>query len=559
MINHPNRKAKETKKATARAAPRAAPAPRTRAKPVSDHDRDYSALLVGAQSSFAHAVAGQAKVFTTDASGLWDAYLASFSTARERQIHNCHCCRRFIETYGGLVTIDDAGQSKTIMWDAAFPGYAEAFGEMKTLVNSARVTGVFLTKSATWGNPQTGDWQHLSVTPPAALVHRDRVLDPNQAAAAVRENFKTVSTALSEYGPKVLDEALRLLDADVLTRAEKFVGPVRWLRQLHDRPKGSKARDAVLWRAVAIAPEGFCHIKSSVLGPLLDDIVAGVPFADIQRKHAAKLHPLQYQRPQAAPAEGNVRAAEALVEKLGVAESLARRFARFDELPLQHALWVPPAARPTKDRPGVFGHLKTKQGFAAAPPSVDLPVITMTWDKFVRTVLGNAKRIEVLISHRGPFYALTTAANADAPGILKWDHDDERNPFAWYTYHTQGGSESSQWNLSAGSFVQVNAVTEFPNMWGSRPQPHLHVGALLILESCADTRTGQGNALFPECLRSELHGARSTIEAYSKRAAIGGRAEASACGYGIGKENARCELRVFVAGAWTRYSIDRWD
>lgn len=550
MINHPNRKASTARKAT----PRAAPA--SRSQP--DHDVDYEALLPGVRVSFERAVEGQTKLFTTDADGLWDAYLGAFKSAKQRQVHNCHCCRRFIETYGGLVAIDETGKTTPVMWwDAErTPGiYAEAFDEMNALVSSAKVTGVFLTKSKIWGNPQTGEWQHLSVVPPDALVHRDRVLDPNQAAAAIRENVKTVSTALAEYGARVLDEALRLLEADTLTRSEKFVAPVRWLRALHDLPKG-RARNSLLWRAVALAPEGFCHIKASVLGPLLDDIVAGVPFAEIKAKHAAKLHPLRYQRPQAAPAAGNVKAAEALVEKLGLAASLERRFARFDELPVQFAIWVPlaPAAQAARD--GVFRHLKTKQEGPGVRP-VDLPSMTMTWDKFARTVIPEAEQIEAMVPAHGSFYALVTAAHADAPPILKWDHDEERNPVSWYTYHR--GSPASQWGLAGGRLAKVRAITPFPSMWGSRPMPYLKPGAFLVLEGCADTRRGQGNALFPEMLKDDLHGIRSTVEAYSKSAELGGRSEASACGLGLQSDTARCELRALIRGAWNRYSIDRWD
>ncbi|MGR4927242.1 hypothetical protein ACIPUD_10575 [Bradyrhizobium sp. CAR08] len=550
--NHPNRSKNRTAVA-------ASTAPSRRQPPRTQRDADYDALLPHLSASFASMVGGEKRLFTTDADpqGLWDAYLGAFRTGAERQHHDCNCCRRFIQRFGGLVAVDEAGNNRPVMWWNAknTPGiYADAFTEMSILVSSAKVTGVFLTRDETWGWPQTGEWQHLAVVPPAALVHRGRVLDPYQAAAAVRENVKTVSTALAEYGPKVLDEALRLLEADAFTRSEKFVGPVRWLRALHDLPKG-RVRNNLLWRSVAMAPEGFCHIKSSVRGPLLDDIVAGVPFAEIKAKHAAKLHPLQYQRPQAAPAAGNIKAAEALVAKLGIAPALERRFARLDELPLQHAIWVPLATEAQAAREGVFGHLKAKQGAGVTP--VDLPAMTMTWDKFARTVIPEAEQIELAVPAQGSFYALVTATHADAPPILKWDRDEERNPVSWYTYHR--GSSAQQWGLAGGRYAKVNAIMPFPSMWGSRPMPYLKPSAFLVLEGCADTRSGQGNALFPEMLKDDLHGIRSTVEAYSRSAELSGRAEASACGIGLQNDAANCELRALIRGAWNRYSIDRWD
>lgn len=559
MVNHPRRSKAATTSRLAKATRR----------DEHDHDRDYSALLIGARKSFETHVRGQTKLFTTNAEGLWEAYLAALPAGKQRQIHNCHCCRRFIQTYGGLVAIAATGEQWPVMWSAAgVPEfYDKAFSTLWARVMAARVTGVFLTKEPTWGTPETTGkseyWQHLSVVPPAEFVYRaGQALDPHQAMAAAKQNVTTVLFAMSEYGPKVLDEAIRIFEAEALDRSEKFLGPVRWLRALHEWPKGRQnepLRNNLIWRAVAHAPEGFCHIKSSIIGPLLDDIVAGVPFADIKRKHADKLHPLKYQRPQAAPSEGNVRAAEQLVEKLGITPSLERRFARLDDLHLEDALWTEQlvADEGTGIRTGVFAHLLTKQRSNERVRPVDLPSVTMTWEKFKRTVLSTAQEIEVFVPNLGAFTAFTTAANADTPPIMKWDREEERNPVGWYHYH--GGSFAAQWGLTSGMYGRVLAIMPFPSAWGSRPVPDLYLGAVLVIEGCADTRTGQGNALFPEILRGDLHAARSTIEAYSKSAELGGREEASACGITIGKGSNPLHLRALVKGAWNRYMIDRLD
>lgn len=569
MINHPRRNKKTTNKTSPVVAPKAARKP-AGARPKATHDHDYSELLIGARQSFEQSIRGQIRLFRTDAAGLWDLYLNAIPAA-ERQIHNCNCCRHFIERFGGLVAIAATGEQWPVMWRAnGVPDfYKAAFVALHQRVDRARVTGVFLTNQPTWGTPisngkgYTESWQHLSVTPPVHFVHRDGALNADQAAAAVRENRTTVMNAMVEYQPAVLDETLRVLESGQLTRSEKFLGPVRWLRKLHDWPKGrenQKIRDNILWREVALAPEGFCHIKSSVIGPLMDSVRDGLPFADIERKFSAMLHPLKYQRPTAPPSDGNVRAAEALFEKLGLARSLERRYARLDELPLADAVWIPHIIRQADYRPvakgSIFGHLKTKREASVA--SIDLPTQTMTWDKFRRTVLlQSPEMIEFLVPASGPFMALTTAEHEDAPPILKWDREEERNPVSSYTYVRP--TAPSSWNLRAHSYVQVNAIMSMPQTWGSAPKEYLGAGMLMLLDGCRDTTTGQGNALFPENLRGDIHGARSTIEAYSKSAALGGRDEASACGYGIGTSGLGLVLRTKIAGAWTSYRIDRWD
>ena len=152
---------------------------------------------------------------------------------------------------------------------------------------------------------------------------------------------------------------------------------------------------------------------------------------------------------------------------------------------------------------------------------------------------------------------MTAAVHADAPPILKWDRDDERNSVAWYCYYQ--GSAADQWRLTAGTWAKVNAITPFPNLWGARPMPFLSDGVILIIDGAADTRTGQGNALFPECLREEVHGVSSVIEAYSRTAPLSGIEQASACGYDVRKGAADCLLRTFASGAWAAHRIDRWD
>jgi hypothetical protein len=82
-------------------------------------------------------------------------------------------------------------------------------------------------------------------------------------------------------------------------------------------------------------------------------------------------------------------------------------------------------------------------------------------------------------------------------------------------------------------------------------------GVVAIIEGAVDSHDG-GNALFPECLKDDLHGVRATIEAYSRSARLAGRETASACGYDIRKSSANCVLQSFSKGSWSTYSIDRW-
>jgi len=291
-----------------------------------------------------------------------------------------------------------------------------------------------------------------------------------------------------------------------------------------------------------------------MVGTLLEDIAAGMEFSEVSRRFASKMHPLQYQRPQAAPAAGNIAQAEAAIAKLGLTPSLERRIARLDEVP---KLWEPKIEKSEQPAGGVFSHLQPK-GSAPLQQMAGIPPVLMTLEKFARTVVPTAEAMELQISTaRQTFIVLTTAVNPDAPPILQWDLEETRNPFSWYVWH--GGSAPSQFGLTSG-WVKVAAITRLPARWNDSQAEHQGDGILLLLEGARETRQA-GNALFPEQLKSSLHGIRSTIEAFSRSASMQGLAEGSAIGYDLRDKSVGYPvvIRVKAAGRVTDYKVDRWD
>lgn len=556
MISHPKRsKAARAAKAKSKTAPIASSIRAARPLVHHDHDADYAALLGAVTISFERAIADGAPLFTTSAEGLFDLYIKNLPA--ERDVHTCGSCRRFIESYGGLVTISPDGSQMPVMWQAGAPDfYLHAVSAIRAAVGRARVTGIFLSSDAAWGNAVTGAWTHFAVRQPSARIYRESLLTPGQKMAERRDDFRTVAAALSDFSPMVLSEAMRLLETDSLANSEKFIGSVQWLQDLHTgrtAAKDARIRDNILWRAIATAPSGYCHPRASVVGSLIEDIAAGMDFTTVKGRFDAKMHPLQYQRPQAAPTAGALAAAEKAVEKLGIGPSLERRFARLDDC---EPVWIPAPVKGEASRSGgVFSHLTPKNGTDVK--ALNIPAQVMTWEKFARVVLPEAEAMKIRLPSHGNYMAYLTATHADAPPILKWDRLERRNPVSRYVYHN--GSVAHQWGLS-GDWGTLTAVVPSPAMWGDHPQPHLGDGVLFVIKGCVDSRDDQGNALFPVTLRDDLHGVRSVIEAYSKRAKITGREEASACGLGLAKgSDAGFLLRVTSRGAETDYKIDRWD
>lgn len=566
-----------TKKAVASAG-KAVSAPGKVVQVPGDTDR-YEAFLDQVRDRFRLAASGDTPLFHTDVepTALWEAYLDGAPTLEARAHRTCNACRKFIERFGGLVTVFDDGSTKSVMWDdlGAPPAYRDAAALMEGLVLRARVTGVFLSSERVLGTPETPPWTHFSVK--QSRPFSAPLMNAHQAMALRIEEYGMLVRGLEEFDIETVRKAHAYLTNGSLYRAEKCVSVAKWLLDLHEMcaaTKNTKKRDALLWRAVATAPVGFCHVKATMIGTLLTDIASGAPFSAIQASFNGKMNPMQYMRPTALPSAGNVRVAEGIIGRLQTEGSLSRRFATLDDVEI---VWAPRGVRYGRktasavSEDSVFAGLKTKTPRDASlsspsPLRNNAPAVVMTWAKFSRDVLPNAERIEYFVPMRNDnFTALVTAANMDAPPILQWDSEQTRNPVSWYVYI--GGSSPTNWNLAPGQYVEVTAIVEQPTMWHGASSKGLHahqgISVNLILKGARDTGYSNGSGLFPECLKSEYHAIRSTLEAHIQRSVIAGGSEAEVCGLRLQKDGGVSDWNAVVAvtagGVRTTYKLDRWD
>lgn len=529
-------------------------------------DDDYEVLLAAVRARFKLVTAekqGKTHLFSTDASSLFDAFLEGLAPAH-RQASTCATCRKLVSTYGGVVVVAPDGKTVPALWDAASAPerYAGAIRALVEAVSRAPITGVFLSTATTWGVPLTGAWTHLAVTPAESLVYKPSALKTaSQIAAEKTQDYETLLRGLEEFPLELVRNALSLLRSGALTQPEKTIGVAQWLADLHEARKSARnlrAKESLTWLAVAGAPAGFCHVRSTMIGTLLEDIKAGLPFPEIKARLAARLDPLHYQRPQAAPTAGNVAQAEKIIARLKAEGALERRFAKLADI---KTLWLPASAKAEakKKTKGVFAHLFSEPKLA--PGQIEAPAMTMTWDKFSKTVLPTAESIEYLVPDSNQSYvAMVTAKNADAPPIVQWDFADERNPVTWYAYHN--GSAPALWNLKAGAHHPVTAVALSPSMWSAkRTFEHQNKAVAFLLRNAKDTQYSGGAGFFPTFLKSEFHEIRATMEAYARDAKIEGKDDAEACGIVLSKGGTwNLTFRVISRdGSRTSYKLDRWD
>ena len=537
----------------------------------------YDAFLSRIQNNFiTKGKAPTAPLFTTDANdhvvgGLFGVFVSRLP-AEGQQHYTCNSCRRFFDRFGGLVHIDPkTGDITSAIWPSNLeqvpPFFREAVLAMLNQISRASVTGVFLSTKKVFGEPKTGEWSHVAIQLKAPYTAPHPLLSAGQRMAEKQEEFKMLNRTLAEFRLPTIENVLKLLDGDALYRSEKVIGPARFLhdlmlKRIAIKASSAKKKDNLVWYATATAPTGYAHIRGGVLGSLMEDLGSSLPQVEVLRRFREKMNPLQYQRPTSAPKAGNVAVAEKLVDKLGIEPSLDRRYAYLEEV---YATWKPRTligdkAVPTSND-GVFVNVRTRPAARVRTPSrtITLPTKTMTWEKFQREVLPFALNIELRTpTSNAPFVGLLTATNEEAPPILQWDQPDCRNPFSWYFW--AGGSHASQWGLSAGTFVKVEAITPHPSAFGTGVgAPNQPPATVFILKGAKDTRT-PGVCLFPEILKSELHAVRSTIEAFSKTKSPTGKMSGNANGLAYTKDSTwNVTLKVSTEDGIREYLIDRWD
>lgn len=494
-------------------------------------------------------------IFTTDAIGLFARYLDGIT--EDRQHYNCKGCFRFLNNYGGLATISPLGEVVPLFWKGfgEWPvPFVQSVINMRQAVRKAKITGVFINDQLTWGTPKTGEWTHLCAFPDFKLP-KGR-LTAEQVMAEKKQDFGILKHALADYGLDVAKQAFRVLEADALERSEKVASIGEWFVALHEQIANLKGprRDNLIWQAVALAPPGWCHIRSTMISTLLDDIKSGLGYEEIAARWKRKMHPLQYQRPTAPISGGQIKAGNKRIEELGAAGALARRFAKIEEV---KAFWRPSQV----EVPEIFKKILTGGPFDHLLPkskevkNIELPAQLMTWARFKDEILPGASKLELLAPSHGSYYGMVTAVNEGGTPLMQWD-TEPRNPVSWFFVHN--GSSASRWSLVGGMWVEVNALCWKPPHW-YHPELFRHQSetVFMILQGCKPSEPQRGGSFFPENLRSEFREIRAAMEAYSNSALIVGHEEGTANGYAL-QNGMMFNVTVRVNGDRT-FKLDRWS
>ena len=446
-------------------------------KPITyDRPQDrYPEFEKAIKDYFKSKVNSRTTLYRVRCNDLWDIYLENLPE-EGRFVYNCRACRHFIERFGGLVTINDDGTIESVLWGATVPDYfAKSVAALNTYITQHTVVeDVFRSDVQVLGTPVSWGWTHLHVELPMGTWSLSRTKNAEQLMAEKREERQMLLRALQEYSIDIAEQAVALLQTNAMYRSNTVLGVAEWFLSVHKTIKGADPyhKNHLIWKAVGEAPAGYCHVKSSMIGSLLDDIGAGYSTRVIMARFEEKMNPQNYMRSQSAPTAAAIEQAEKLVEKLGIADSLRRRYARFEEVSSK-CFWTPRGPlhkfleKAEQKSSGIFSHLTPKDRTPSNDISLDLPTTTMTWDKFSRTILPTANSIEVKVDNPNRFMALVTEAVEGSEPILQWD-----NPFSWY-YHGGIDGEIKRRVEAAGGRYE-NCEIRCSLIWESYTDLDLH-------------------------------------------------------------------------------------
>lgn len=393
---------------------------------------------------FERLVAKETPLFKTNVSkdDLWKAYMSGFVDEQAKSHYECNACRLFIARYGSLAIVNEEATIVSAIWneDEVPEFFKPSVKALRLLVEGSNIKTQFIAdpiEETVLGIPQTDDWSHLYVAlrRDYKYFNRDRLKNPKQVMAAKREEFGMLSRALNEYSLDTINKTIEFIKSESLYRGDKCIERAEWLKEIKlamEAYRNQNQLKNIIWLAVAIAPTGFCAVKSSMIGTLLDDIQEGLlSYDSIKRRYDEKMDPANYMRSQNDPTANQIYEAEKTVAKLGIADSLVRRYATIEEIPDKAYVWKPQALTAKKKEnkssgTSIFGHLKAKDTAVNITDASNLPTTTMTWDKFQKTVLTSAKEIYVLTDNPNRNMSILTASYPESENILQWN-----NPFSW--------------------------------------------------------------------------------------------------------------------------------
>lgn len=391
--------------------------------------------------AFASAIAGQFQrmtetgLFRTDVprDDLWATYLASFPPGadplfKKRTEHDCSCCRHFVKTLGGVVTIVD-GKVVTL-WDVVVEAkYQPVVDALATRVREATIENVFIHPEPTVGTAksfalmesgQAITWKHFFVNMPMGAYRPKKTIGPFESE--MRSTFDVMLRGLREITRDATDTVLDLIAQNSLYRGEEHEGALKKFRELQHDLHNERSDQLFVWSRLSSTSPAIARIRNTAIGTLLIDLSNDVDLEDAVKAFERVVAPTNYKRPTALVTKAMIKKAKTKIEELGLLSSLERRYATIEDITVNNVLFADRSARVAMN---VFDELATT---SPVDPKQLGHVEDVTIAAFLANVLPKAETIDVFFEnrHAGNLVSLIAPSDPTARLLFKWP-----NGFSW--------------------------------------------------------------------------------------------------------------------------------
>lgn len=503
---------------------------------------------------------------------LREAFSNSFPEGAVRQYENCSCCASFIGRYGHLTYIDIVdGQYvlKSALWNGLEnldPHWNDAVAAMKKLVEKSDILSVWYSDYKVLGTKQEGGFNHLNIE--RITTHTQvGIKSFGEMMAATMEDYKALAETIGTADIDTINNALKYFTHDKqLSNMDSRIDALTWFKNTksaHMATKNRREKELIVWNAIGTEKMDRLRIGSSVMGEFMTNLKNGDGFEVAKRKFLAMTDSLKYKRATTPPKAGTVMQAEKVFETMSMASSLVRRFASLAEA--RRKVWLPKADEVKPAEPtSLFGHLKTKSPepvvAAKLPEVIEGPMLT--WQRFAAQVLPKAEKLRIVVPHgNANFGAITTTVDPEAKPLVEWDREEERNPFAEYSYH--GGTPAHIWGLRPGALVEVDAIISTPSSDRDYDKDPTVGHRMIVIKGAADTHMRQ-IPLGTGWIRHEFHEIRSVLENFFKTGKMAEQPEEFPPFAGLFVHHADSApvgytLQALIDGVWVQHRIDRFN
>ena len=418
---------------------------------------DFKELKKAINSKFVEMTKNGDELFRVDVSGdfMWSTYLSSFPEGtnkifKKRAEHDCSSCRHFIKSCGNVVSITENNQLVSL-WDVSIPEpYQTVVDKMSALMKSRFIVDVFRHREKSLGvdfNRQMLEdesiirWEHLYFELPQKYVNKDSGEELGEA----RSRKEVLKRGLSEITLDSAEIVLELIDQNSLYRGHEHKSIVELFieyKNIFDSISNLEEKDIFCWGASTIL-KNASKLRNTVIGTLLVDLSDGVELDKAVKSFEQKVAPTNYKRPTALITKSMIKKAQEEVEKLGITDSLPRRYAVAEDLTINNVLF---ANRETKKSMNVFDELSENVEQKVNLEKVEeIPIAD-----FVSNVLPKVSNVELFFEnkHCNNLMSLIAPQNSDSKRIFKWN-----NNFSW-AYNGEVTDSIKERVKSAGGNVE---------------------------------------------------------------------------------------------------------